>query len=389
MPGLRHITIQGYRPFREFGAPLGSLEVMVGANGSGKSSLFEFLKFIRDGVYQEIPPEIIAGSIGQQIFHTPGPERFDWKLQVDMGEPVPIVYEGQLMGPVGRTNIAFERVRTERPLGLQHNKPYVFMDLSAQRGVIQDSGGKLKRQELQLQRPNQLGLSTITNPALVTLYNLREYILRWRFYSSFNIANQKLRAPVLTEQEPVLHENGENMSAVLFYLSTEYPERFQELLRAMRAMVTTFKGLTIKARGSPGQVMAFWQEDGIDSELSLADLSDGILRLLCWATLCVHPKPPTLICIDEPDQGVHPRTLPILAGLLEKASHRTQILMATHSSYFLTQFSLEQLAIFRKEAGEARFYKPVHSETLRALLDEFGSDEIEVLHRSDEMEQFA
>ena len=65
--------IEGYRPFGDFRAKLGSLEVLVGANSAGKSSLFEFLRFSREGMGQDIPPEIIAGAIGQQVFHKPDP----------------------------------------------------------------------------------------------------------------------------------------------------------------------------------------------------------------------------------------------------------------------------------------------------------------------------
>jgi predicted ATPase len=66
---LKSVTIQGYQPFGDFTARLGPLEVLVGANGSGKSSLFEFLKFLRDGVRSDIPSEIVPDSIGQRIIH--------------------------------------------------------------------------------------------------------------------------------------------------------------------------------------------------------------------------------------------------------------------------------------------------------------------------------
>ena len=84
-PGLTALNIRGYRPFRDFRATIGKLEVLVGANGSGKSALFEFLKFLRDSTYQDIPPEIIAGSIGQEIFHSAGPERFGCPLDAVLG----------------------------------------------------------------------------------------------------------------------------------------------------------------------------------------------------------------------------------------------------------------------------------------------------------------
>jgi predicted ATPase len=94
MTMLTSLRIQGYRPFRDFSASLSPLEVLVGANGTGKSALFEFLKFLRDSTYQDIPPEIIAGSIGQEIFHVPGPQRLWWSVDMDFGQTHPLRYQG-------------------------------------------------------------------------------------------------------------------------------------------------------------------------------------------------------------------------------------------------------------------------------------------------------
>ena len=385
VPRLTSLRIQGYRPFGDFTAKFGALELLVGANGSGKSALFEFLKFLRDGIYQDIPPEIIAGSIGQEIFHRPGPDRFWWSVEIDFRQTYPLRYQGQLDGPIGRTRVSFERVLTVPP---KNTSALVFLDMNGSNGVIRNETGKHEAQQVQLGRPNQLALGTISNPALVTLSQLRDHIINWRFYSSFNIDNNLIRRPVAIEQEPLLREDGGNLSAVLFYLLSEQPHAFADLQTVLRTTVPGFHGLTVKARGR-GEVMTFWQEGGIDDELSLADLSDGTLRLLCWAVLGVHQKPPTLIGIDEPDQGLHPRTLPILAGLFQKASEHTQVLLATHASYFLTQFPLEQMAIMRKQNGEAIFAKPSDSQLMRDLLEDFGTDELEHLHRSDELEQFS
>ena len=170
---------------------------------------------------------------------------------------------------------------------------------------------------------------------------------------------------------------------------TEHPLIFDELKHHLRAAIPGFRNLRVKARGGPGEVIAFWEERGVGSELSLADLSDGTLRFLSWATLCLTPNPPSLICIDEPDQGVHPRTLAILAGLFEKASARTQLLLATHASYFLTQFDISRVAVMRKVDGESKYLKPGDSETLQANLADLGIDELEAMHRNDELEVLA
>ncbi len=170
---------------------------------------------------------------------------------------------------------------------------------------------------------------------------------------------------------------------------TEYNDIFNEVQHYLKSAIPGFRILKVLARGGPGEVIGFWEEDGVEKPLSLADLSDGILRFLCWSIICLHPKPPGLVCIDEPDQGVHPRTLPILAGLFTKLSQRTQVFLATHSSYFLKQFDLKHIAVFRKINGEAKFFKPNESKILLDNLDEFGLDEIEQLHRSDELEAFS
>lgn len=215
-PRLNSIGIHGYRPFRDLLARFGPLEVIVGANGSGKSSLFEFLKFLRDSLRQDIPPEIVPGSIGQEIFHAGGPQSFQWTLDMDFSQRYPIRYEGELIGPVGRPQVAGETVATVPPKG---GNRFPFMNVSLGKGSVfsQEAGGS-KVREISLTRRNQLALTTATDPTMEVLYDLREYILGWRFYNSFNIASEKIRKSVPIEQEPVLHEDAGNLSSVLHYL---------------------------------------------------------------------------------------------------------------------------------------------------------------------------
>ncbi|MDQ1329399.1 MAG: hypothetical protein QG641_2689 [Candidatus Poribacteria bacterium] len=384
-PNLTSIMIRGYKPFGDFLAKIGSLEVIAGSNGSGKTSLFEFLKFLRDSLNQNIPPEIIWDSIGQQIFHNPREEKLLWNIEVDFPQKYQIEYEGNLFGPVGNPRMVSEHVMALPSEGVE---PYFFMMVKDREGYMQDPELE-KPQNVARTNPSQLALNMAVNPTIVTLYNLREYILKWQFYSAFNIANDKIRRSVLIEQDPILRRDAGNISSLLHFLMTQHHSAFDELQQVLRLVIPGFKELKVRAYGGLGEVMAFWQEDGVDNILSLADLSDGILRFLCWAVLCLQPNPPSLICIDEPDIGLHPRTLPILAGLFEKACERTQILITTHSSYFLKQFDLSRIAVMRKENGEVKFLKPVNSKVLIENLKDFGQEEIELMHQNDELELFA
>jgi predicted ATPase len=383
---LNSIKLKGYRPFRDLEAEFDPLVIIVGANGSGKSSLFEFFRFLRDAVHSEIPPEVVSGSVGQNLFHSGGPDRFWWSIEIDTGEPVPIRYQGELTGPISQKRVSREFVKTKYPLSEDEDEPYVFMNINEREGVVQNVEGELERQEIELQRPNQLALSSMTNPKLRTLYGLRNYIRGWRFYNAFDIDNRAIRKPTLTEPDPVLHEDASNLSSVLFTLMTEHRSAFEKLERHMRRVVPGFENLNVVSQGAKGEVIAQWDEGNVDEALTLADLSDGILRLLCWMTLAVQPDPPPLICIDEPAQGIHPRALPTLAGLFKKASERTQLLLATHSSYFLSQFDADSIAVMRKQKGEAVYTRASEADTLARILEDFGGEELETMHRSDEFE---
>ncbi len=383
---LNSIKLKGYRPFRDLEATFGPLVVIVGANGSGKSSLFEFFRFLRDAIHSEIPPEVVSGSVGQNLFHSGGADRFWWSVEIDTGQQIPIRYQGELVGPISKKRVSRELVKTKCPLDEDEEDPYVFMDIHEREGVVQNVEGELERQEIQLQRPNQLALSSMTNPKLRTLYGLRDYVREWRFYNAFDIDNRAIRKPTLTEPNPVLHEDASNLSSVLFKLMTEHRSAFEKLERHMRRVVPGFKNLNVVSQGAKGEVIAQWDEGDVDEKLTLADLSDGILRLLCWMTLAVQPDPPPLICIDEPAQGIHPRALPTLAGLFKKASKRTQLLLATHSSYFLSQFDRDSIAVMRKQDGEATYTRASEADTLANMLQEFDGGELETMHRSDELE---
>lgn len=386
VPRLASIEIRGYRPFQQFDAHPGDLTVIIGANATGKSSLFDFLRFVSFAASNPLPPEIDPGSAGKMVFHAGGPERIAFVLIVDQGQHTALRYEVEIQGPAGAPAIARERLATAEPLA-GADQPFIFLDFRGGKGVVGDQVERgLKRPSWTLP-PNELALRRALDPTLVTLSRFQGFLSSWRVYGGFDVSGAApLRRSTFTEPNPILAEDGANLSAVLFSLMTEHVDAWQELETHLRSAIPGFQSLNVKAQGGPGKVIAVWRELGVKSELTLADLSDGTLRLLCWATLCLAPSIPPLVCIDEPELGLHPRVLPVLAGLLQMASRRSQILVATHSPYLLAQFSLSDIAVMRKEDGHAVFVRPDTSAALRREVEELGGEAIAQMHISDELE---
>jgi predicted ATPase len=195
-----------------------------------------------------------------------------------------------------------------------------------------------------------------------------------------------MRRPAYTEERPLLAEDGSNLSAVLNSLILEHRDSWEEIETHLRAAIPGFESLKVRPRGGRGMAIGVWRERGVKEELTLGDLSEGTLRLLCWLVLTLSPNLPPVVCIDEPELGLHPRVLPTLAGAFKLASARSQILIATHSPHFLSQFDLDEIAVMRKDDGRAVFVRPGTSQALRREVEEIGGEALARLFISEELE---
>ncbi len=384
---LSSIRIDGYRALDGFSANLGELTVIIGANASGKSSLFDFLAFVSFAADNPLPPELDPRSAGRTLFHSGGPERIEWAMVVERGDFLPLHYGVRVDGPAGAPLVTSEQLISvgEEPDG-EMAEHFAFLRFKRGKGVVGSEGPALQYLPDWVLPPNELALRRALDPSNRVLSAFQSYVSGWRFYSGFDVGMASaIRRPVMSEPDPILKEDGSNLSAVLFHLQSEEPELWEELEIHLRSAIPAFQSLRVKPRGGPGTVIAVWREAGVKGELTLADLSDGTLKFLCWATLCLSRKAP-LICIDEPELGLHPRVLPVLAGLLRHAAGESQLLVATHSPYFLSQFSLEEIAVMKKVDGRAVFARPASNQALRREIEELGSGELARLHISDELE---
>jgi len=383
-PRLERVEISGYRPFSGFVASPGPLTVLIGANASGKSSLFDALRLLSFAAESPLPPEIDPRlGVSAALFHAGGPEQIDLGIQMRLAER-PLRYEVSVRGPLGTPRITRELLTTVP--SDPEEKPYAFLDFHDGVGRFSSSEDAVRTPQWKLP-PNELALRRALFPDMGVPAQCQMFVSSWRFYGDIDVSpGAPTRRPAYIDEFAVPAEDGGNLSAVLSSLLLEHPEALGELEISLRAAIPGFESITVKPRGAKGMVIGVWRERGVKDALTLVDLSDGTLRLLFWLALAYSPNLPPVVCIDEPELGLHPRVLPILAGAFKLASSRAQLLISTHSPHFLSHFDLEDIAVMRKEEGRAVFVRPATSDALRREVEEIGGEAIAKLFLSEEFE---
>ena len=318
---IRRIKLRNLLSFGPEGQELElkPLNVLIGPNGAGKSNLVEVMGLLRS----------VPGKLIDTISEGGGMQEWVWR-----GEPQATSAELEIVvaGPDGcgplryrlaiatDTNNAFrvaeESLQDERANG---RRTYLRSDgIDALVGPLQHKPFSRRQSVLaQFKMPDAPELAYMTDQ-LARIALFRE----WHF--GRNHATRLTQQPDLPND--FLSEDGENLGLVLNQLMSEYEARDH----VIEALKTLYEGVTdYRVDIQKGEVRLFLLEG--DVAIPATRLSDGTLRYLCLLTILCHPNPPPLICLEEPELGLHPDILPNLAESLRSASERCQLIVTTHS----------------------------------------------------------
>lgn len=369
---IRRLNVSGLLSFGPAGIdlPLEKLNVLIGPNGSGKSNLLEVLALLRAA------PTNLAAPVKEMG----GTREWLWKGLESRGSATIIAEldaferEGSLrhvleIGEHGdRFEIIDERIETadalpEEVLGAQ------YYDFRHGRPVLLDSTGilrEIKRADL---KPEESVLSQVRDPSSYpSLHALEKTYEQIRLYRnwSFGPTAQWRREQSAQARSDVLSDGGENLAIVLSKIRLRAKH---ELIQSARKLYDGIQDIHLTVDG--GNVFLFLEESG--REIPATRLSDGTLRYLSLLAILLHPDPPPLVAIEEPELGLHPDVLPHVAELLVRASERMQLVVTTHSRMLVDALSdnPSSVVVCEKVNGESRFER-LDGETLRAWLEKYS-----------------
>jgi predicted ATPase len=358
MEGKRTIEKIRLRNILSFGdkgeeIELQPLNVLIGQNASGKSNFIDIFKLLRS----------LPQDKGLQTFISKSGGISEW------------IWKGTRTDDYSSTIIFIKGLKT---VNYEIQFKEMFQKLFIKDEIIQDM-----HDGLLLGRSEDVGYSgSLLEPDFLLSEETlaRGYISHvfsiLLFYTDLQTTrNSKIRTPQLPDApNDFLEEDGSNLALVLNDLEHRGNTK-DKIVSYLKKFNPRIKDYSIRILG--GTVQLFVREEGLEKPISAMRLSDGTLRYLCLLAILCHPEPPPLICLEEPEVGLHPDILPTIAELLIDASQRTQLIVTTHSDILVSALSDIPEAVLVCEADEdGTHFKRLDKENLKEWLDEYELGEV-------------
>ena len=334
------------------------LNVLIGPNGSGKSNLIEALSLLQAAPGDLPDPVRKSGGVRDWIWRGE-PKAPSARLEVVVENPhgpQALRYALAFRESGRRFELIEERVESEKP-DQGHEKPYIYFELQGGRAILNYRGDTLIQLRPEDIDPEQSILARRKDPDhYPELTRLGEAFGRIRFYREWSLGRGA--PPRLPQKADLpndfLLEDGKNLGLMLSRLKLE-PKAKERFLKALRKLYEGVKDFEVGTEGGTAQV--FLQEDNII--IPATRLSDGTLRYLCLLAVLYHPDPPPLVCIEEPELGLHPDILPGLGELLREASERCQLIVTTHSDVLVDSLTdtPESVVVCEKHDGQTHLQR--------------------------------
>ncbi len=339
---MEYVKIQGYKSFKKLEVQLHPINLLIGANGAGKSnflSLFEML----GNVYEKRLGTYVAqvGGVDKQLYQgRKMTETISLELRQDRN-----FYQLDLMESDGKLMIQQETIGYNRtPAATESVNINQYADESKLKEYVGTKPGDY----------------------------LNEYISQIR---KFHFHDTGRRSPFTADSHIVndayrMYEHGENLAAILYRIQREKPMAYKRIVRVIQSVAPYFSDFYFQPTEAD-MVRLQWQDKYSSMIYGPTDLSDGTIRFIALAVLFMQPWLPRVIIIDEPELGLHPVAIEKLSGLIKMAAQKgTQVIVATQSAELISNFEPEDvLTVNQNEDGTV--VNRLNREELEQWLDEY------------------
>jgi predicted ATPase len=351
---LNRLTVRGFKSIKELeDFEVRNLNVLIGGNGAGKSNFVEIFRMLRNMVDQSFSNYILThGGADDFLFNGPqvtpaieaefefGRNGYAFQLKPTANDSFLIVYEKQRYESGGWKKIAADQLESQ---------------LSSLRNEKSSRG-------------NYPGVG----------YHVYRAISKWIVYHFHDTSNTApMRRYEIVQDTERLRPDAANIAPFLLSLKLTDLPAYTGILNAIRLVIPFFDDFVMRPvyRGDKEVVNLSWTQKGSDYPMQPYHLSDGSIRFICLATALLQPDPPSIIVIDEPELGLHPYAIAVLAELIQAAAYKTQVIISTQSPALVDQFLPEHVIVVNRENGASTF-KRLNPEDLADWLQDYSLGEL-------------
>jgi len=352
---LQRLKISNFKSIRSQELQLHPLNVFIGGNGSGKSNLIGVFRFLKEIVNQNLDGYTRVKGGADSLLHYGRKRSPELEIDVEFGEGTNTNgYRAILAGTDDDSLFISEEVAYLHRKA-HYTKPFDWP-------VTNDAA------ESQLKK---IAEKEPTPRAILT--DLESYRV-YHFHDTSDTAPAKSTSDI--NDNRFFRPQAENLAAFLYYLQQQKPHSFSLIQDTVRQIAPFFDKFQLApSRLNPSKIRLEWSERGSDGYFNASSLSDGTLRFICLCVLLLQPDLPPLILIDEPELGLHPAAITVLASMLESAATKTQVIVATQSVTLVNQFSPENVWTVDRIDGQSVF-KQLNSADRSDWLEDYALGEL-------------
>lgn len=353
---LEHIEVKGFKSIKSLDLDMKPINILIGANGSGKSnfiSLFTFLRNLSEGKLQTY---VEKNGFANTFFHFGAKTTPNIVINIDVSNNG---YHVKFSHSADNDSLVFEN---EYCTYIGSSKRFTIKGKKGESGLLPDGEAESR---------------------YVRRYT-REYLEECRVYHFHDTSpTAGFKQACDLNSSDYLYSNANNIAAFLYRLKSSkidaYIEAYQHIVDAVKTVAPYFHDFYLEPRGEKNEekVLLKWIHRDHEEPFSANQLSDGTARFICMATLFLQPISirPKSIVLDEPELGLHPAALEVLAELVKSASKENQVICSTQSVTFANQFNADDFIVVDQEKGASTF-KRIDEKELRGWLEDYAMGDI-------------
>ncbi|SFD20235.1 Predicted ATPase [Chitinophaga sp. CF118] len=352
---LKEVTIEGYKSIQSLTISVNDVNVLIGANGAGKSNFISAFKFLRNIIQERLQISVReAGGADTLLFYGSKQTK---NLSLSLSFTYDRVYK-IILTPSVDDNLFFEGEYCIPDSGMGPDDMDRYLE-NFNPGGLESKLKYNSKAEDSFLRPNQ-----------ELIYNTLSTWRVYHFHDTSESAGVKKYGSL--SDNHFLFEDASNLAAFLYMLQRTKEDYYNRIIKTIRLVIPFFSDFLLRPnRLNPDTIRLEWTDKNSEKTFSASSLSDGSLRFICLATLLLQPVLPGLILLDEPELGLHPAAISILADLIKKAATNTQVILSTQSVNLVNEFQPEDIIVVNRE-GDHTSFKRLDNESLKSWMKDYS-----------------